>query len=131
MTRKFLILLAVVMSLVTLAGCRSAHVTSAILYIDEATLPMYEKAIAVLHEGLEFAPNEAEAYYYLGEAHSHVAEVAINENDFLTAKRNYTMAYDYYQKTMVMDPGLEERVLTSLQYNYVAQTNTASIEYQM
>lgn len=131
MTRKFIVLLAAIMTLVALFGCRSAHVTSAILYIDQATLPMYEKAIAVLHEGLEFSPNEAEAYFYLGEAHSHVAEVAINKNDFQTAKKNYEISYDYYQTAQQMDSKLADRVLESLLFNYTIQINNATNEYQI
>jgi len=127
MRAKKLLVLAGAMALLLIIGCRSAHVTSAILYIDQQ---MYDKAISVLHEGLDYSPDEAEAYFYLGEAHSKKAEVLIRDNDFLEAKRNYSMAYDYYQRTLAMNPELDERVQESLIYNYVMQNNNATNEYQ-
>ncbi|MBU0741268.1 tetratricopeptide repeat protein [bacterium] len=127
MRAKKILVLAGALALLAIAGCRSAHVTSAILYIDQL---MYDKAISVLHEGLDYSPDEAEAYFYLGEAHSKKAEEQIRENDFLEAKRNYSMSYDYYQKTLKMDQGLNDRVQESLRYNYFMQVNNATNEYQ-
>ena len=129
MTRKTRILAALILMLFALAGCRSARVTSAILYIDQATLPMFEKAVAVLPEGLEFSPNEAEAYFYLGEAHSHIDEGAVNDNDYLEAKKNYSMAYGYYRQAEDLDPEITPRVDESLMYNYVQQINNATNEF--
>jgi tetratricopeptide (TPR) repeat protein len=115
------------LALILLAGCRSAHVTSAIIYIDQQ---MFDKAIEVLHEGLDYSPDEAEAYFYLGEAHSKKAEEEIRDNDYLEASRNYTMAYDYYEKTLEVEPTLYDKVQESLLYSYVMQSNNAKNEYQ-
>ena len=79
MTKARIILLAgllVLAGLAGMAGCRSAHTTSAILYIDEQN---YEKAVAVIHEGFQYRDDEPDAYYYLGEAYSHLAEEAIEK----------------------------------------------------
>jgi tetratricopeptide (TPR) repeat protein len=125
MTRKHVILLAVLVSLVALVGCRSAHVTSAILYIDQQ---MYQKSIDVLHEGLEYSPDEAEAFFYLGESHTKLAEEAVNDNEYLEAKRQYTTAYEYYMKTIELAPDLDEQVRTSLLYSYALRKNNATNE---
>jgi tetratricopeptide (TPR) repeat protein len=127
MSAKRILVLAGAAALLVIVGCRSAHVTSSILYIDQQ---MYDKAISVLHEGLDYSPDEAEAYFYLGEAHSKKAEVMIRDNDYLEARRNYSMSYDYYQKTLELDPEMQERVDESLLYNYVMQSNNARNEYQ-
>ena len=127
MSAKRSLTLACLLGLLALAGCRSAHVTSAILYIDQQ---MYDRAINVLHEGLEYSPDEAEAYFYLGEAHSKAAEENIRDNEFLLAKQNYSTAYGYYQQARTMDPLLEQRALESLDYNYVQQSNNAKREFQ-
>ena len=75
-----------------LSGCRSAHTTSAILYIDEQN---YDKAVKVIHEGFEYTQDEPDAYYYLGEAHSHLAEEAVAKDDYAEALKNYDLAYNY------------------------------------
>ena len=96
MTRVRFILLAgllVLVSLAVLAGCRSAHTTSAILYIDEQN---YDKAVQVIHEGFQYNDNEPDAYYYLGEAYSHLGENAVQDDDYLEAKKNYELAYEAY-----------------------------------
>ena len=126
MSAKKILVLAGLMALIIIAGCRSAHVTSAIIYIDQQ---MFDKAIGVLHEGLDYSPDEAEAYFYLGEAHSKKAEEDIRDNAYLEASRNYGMAYDYYQKTLAMEPGLYEKVEESLLYSYIMQSNNAKNEY--
>ncbi len=120
MIRKQVALLAIVLSLAALVGCRSAHVTSAILYIDQQ---MYQRAVDVLHDGLEYSPNEAEAFFYLGESHTHLAEEAVNDNDFLEANRQYGMAYGYYQKTVEFDETMRARVNESLAYSYGLRKN--------
>ena len=127
MNVKRLLVLAGLLALALLAGCRSAHVTSAILYIDQQ---LYDKAIQVLNEGLEYNPDEPEAFFYLGEAYSHKAEEAIKENKYLDAKRYYQTAYNYYRKAEKMDPQLHDKVMESLLYNYVNRTNDAKREYQ-
>lgn len=120
MIRKQVALMAIVLSLAALVGCRSAHVTSAILYIDQQ---MYQRAVDVLHAGLEYSPNEAEAYFYLGESHTNLAEEAVNDNDFHEAMRQYDMAYGYYQYTMELDPLMVDRVNESMAYSYGLRKN--------
>ena len=127
MTSKRIFVTVGLALLFVLPGCRSAHVTSAILYIDQQ---MYDKAIDVLHEGLEYSPDEADAFFYLGEAHTKQAEENVRDNDYLAAKLNYTTAYDYYQKAKAMDPTLADRVQESLMYSYVLRNNDAKNEYQ-
>ncbi|MBC8423939.1 tetratricopeptide repeat protein [bacterium] len=127
MSAKRILVLAGAAALLLIVGCRSAHVTSAILYIDQQ---MYDKAISVLHEGLDYSPDEAEAYFYLGEGHSKKAEVMIRDNDYVASKTNYSMSYDYYQKALEMDPELDGRVQESLLYNYFMQRNNAINEYR-
>ncbi len=127
MSRKQLILLVVLVAVISLTGCRSAHVTSSILYIDQT---LYTKAITVLHEGLEYTPDEAEAFFYLGEAHSKRSELAIRDNDFLAAKNDYLMAYDYYMKAIELDSALEDRAYESMLFNYIQRSNDAKNEYR-
>lgn len=113
--------------LVLLAGCRSAQTTSAILYMEEQK---YDKAINVLHEALEYNPEEADAFYFLGEAHSKKAEVCISENSFAEAKQNYEMAYRYYNRARELRPEqFNEDVQNSLLHNYTLRSNDAKNEY--
>ncbi|MBK8165232.1 MAG: tetratricopeptide repeat protein [bacterium] len=100
----------------SLSGCRSAHTTSAILYIDDQN---YDKAVKVLHEGFEFTQDEPDAYYYLGEAHSHLAEEAVAKDDYAEALKNYDLAYKSYRRAVELNPeDWTEQVNTSLAYNY-------------
>jgi tetratricopeptide (TPR) repeat protein len=106
--------LLVLTAMILLAGCRSAHTTSAILYIDEQR---YDKAVAVLQEGFQYQDDEADAYYYLGEAYSHMGEDAVEEDEYAQALDNYSKAYDAY--TRALELGFdEEEVVSSLKYNY-------------
>ncbi len=109
-------LLAASLLLIGLAGCRSAHTTSAILYIDDQN---YQKAIDVIDEGLQYTPNDPEAYYWQGEAYSRMAEKAIQNNEYLKAKHSYESAYLKYKTAEEMDPkDMTEQVNESLQINY-------------
>ncbi len=83
---RLLMLILPLVALAAASGCRSAHTTSAILYIDEQN---YQKAVDVIDEGLSYDPNDAEAYFWQGEAYSHMAEKASNENDYVKAKESY------------------------------------------
>jgi len=121
MTKSRILLLAVLAALLALAllgGCRSAHTTSAILYIEQE---QYQKAIDVIDEGLQYNPDDPEGYYFQGEAYSRMAQEAIDDNDYLAAKRALTMAYQKYTKARDMaDPEGEipEMVTESLDINY-------------
>lgn len=109
-------LLAGLVLLAAFAGCRSAHTTSAILYIDEQN---YDKAVAVIHEGFQYSDNEPDAYYYLGEAYSHLGEDAVQADDYPEAKKNYELAYEAYMKALELDrENYAEEVENSLRYNY-------------
>lgn len=109
-------LLAGLVLLAAFAGCRSAHTTSAILYIDEQN---YDKAVAVIHEGFQYSDNEPDAYYYLGEAYSHLGEDAVQADDYPEAKKNYELAYEAYMKALELDrENYAEEVDNSLRYNY-------------
>jgi tetratricopeptide (TPR) repeat protein len=110
-----------------LAGCRSAHTTSAILYIDEQN---YAKAVRVIHEGFEFTKDEPDAYYYLGEAHSQLAEEAVAKDDFAEALKNYDLAYKAYSRAVELNPEeWTEKANTSLAYNYRTRLGQAKIEW--
>jgi tetratricopeptide (TPR) repeat protein len=110
-----------------LAGCRSAHTTSAILYIDEQN---YNKAVQVIHEGFEYTQDEPDAYYYLGEAHSHLAEEAVAKDDFDEALKNYDLAYKSYRRAIELNAEeWTEKVTTSLNYNYRARLGQAKIDW--
>jgi len=130
MTKARIILLAgllLLAGLSGLAGCRSAHTTSAILYIDEQN---YDKAVKVIHEGFQYRDDEPDAYYYLGEAYSHLAEEAVENNDFLEAQTNYQAAYEAYQKAETLDPKeFTEKVEQSLLYNYNNRVRQASLDW--
>jgi len=130
MTKARIILLAgllLLAGLSGLAGCRSAHTTSAILYIDEQN---YDKAVQVIHEGFQYRDDEPDAYYYLGEAYSHLAEEAVENNDFLEAQTNYQAAYEAYQKAETLDPKeFTEKVEQSLLYNYNNRVRQASLDW--
>jgi tetratricopeptide (TPR) repeat protein len=111
-----------------LAGCRSAHTTSAILYIDEQN---YDKAVEVIHEGFEYRDDEPDAFYYLAEAYSHLAEEAVEDDDFDEAKKNYELAYEAYRRAEELDPaGFEDKVETALTYNYNNRIRQASLDWQ-
>jgi tetratricopeptide (TPR) repeat protein len=107
-------------------GCKSAHTTSAILYYNEQ---QYDKAVNVLHEGLEYNPDEPDAYYWLGETHSKLAEVAIENNDFAEAQHNYELSYQYYKKAEELDPkNFTEKANLAMQHNQILQSNKAKSE---
>lgn len=126
MTQVKRLCLAALLLLPLLAGCRSAQTTSAILYMEEQK---YDKAVKVLHEALEYNPEEADAFYYLGEAHSKLAEVAISENKYLDAKQNYETAYKYYQRAAELDPvHFKESAAVATQQNYVTRHNDAKVQ---
>lgn len=109
-------LLAIVVALGGLAGCRSAHTTSAILYIADQN---YDRAVNVIHEGFEFSKNEPDAYFYLGEAHSHLAEEAVAKDNYAEALKNYELAYRSYKRAIEIDPkNWTEQADESLAYNY-------------
>lgn len=125
-------LLTLALLLIALAalsgGCRSAHTTSAILYIDEQN---YQKAVDVIDEGLSYDPDDAEAYFWQGEAYSHMAEKAIIENDYEKAKASYTLAYEKYMTAKQMDPeGLSDQILESLEINYSNRVRSAEQMWQ-
>lgn len=110
------------------AGCRSAHTTSAILYIDEQN---YQKAVDVIDEGLSYDPDDAEAYFWQGEAYSHMAEKAIIENDYAKAKESYALAYAKYATAKEMDPeGLSDQIQESLEINYSNRVRSAEQMWQ-
>ncbi len=128
MTKSRFILLALLLVLIGLVGCRSAHTTSAILYIDEQN---YDKAVHVIHEGFQYRDDEPDAYYYLGEAYSHLAEEAVEKDDFLEAKKNYSLAYDAYKKAVELDPDeWSKEVANSLTYNYGNLVRQASLDWE-
>ena len=116
MTIARLILLAGLLTLAALAGCRSAHTTSAILYIEEQK---YDKAVQVIHEGFQYSENEPDAFFYLGEAYSQIAEEAVAKDDFAEARKNYELAFDAYKRCLEIDrDNWSEQVGTSLEFNY-------------
>jgi len=130
MTKVRIILLAgllVLVGLSGLAGCRSAHTTSAILYIDEQN---YDKAVQVIHEGFEYRDDEPDAYYYLGEAYSHLAEEAVENDQYLEAFNNYELAYHAYQKADTLDTeAFSEKVEKALIYNYNNRVRQAKLDW--
>jgi tetratricopeptide (TPR) repeat protein len=108
--------LVALVGIVALSGCRSAHTTSAILYIEAE---QYQKAIDVIEEGLYYSPGDYEAYYYQGEAYSRMAQKAIDDNDYLQAKRSFEEAYERYMRSLQMNPeAMRERVAEALDFNY-------------
>jgi len=127
MTKSRFILLAGLLVLLGVAGCRSAHTTSAILYIDEQN---YDKAVQVIHEGFQYRDDEPDAYYYLGEAYSHLAEEAVEDNDFPGAKKNYELAYEAYTKAVNLNPEeWTKEVNNSLTYNYGNRLRQAALDW--
>jgi tetratricopeptide (TPR) repeat protein len=130
MTKARIIMLAgllLLAGLAGLAGCRSAHTTSAILYIDEQN---YDKAVNVIHEGFQYRDDEPDAYYYLGEAYSHLAEEAVEDDDFAEAKKNYEAAYEAYKKAEALDhENYTEKVGQSLLYNYNNRVRQARLDW--
>jgi tetratricopeptide (TPR) repeat protein len=130
MTKARIILLAglvVLIGLSGLAGCRSAHTTSAILYIDEQN---YEKAVAVIHEGFDYRDDEPDAYYYLGEAYSHLAEEAVENDQYPEAFKNYELAYHAFLKADSLDTGaFSAKVEKSLIYNYNNRVRQAKLDW--
>lgn len=119
--------LLVLVAAVGLSGCRSAHTTSAILYIDEQN---YDKAVEVIHEGFQYNDNEPDAYYYLGEAYSHLAEEAVEDDDFDEARKNYELAYQAYQRSLDINyDSWVDRVEDSLKYNYGNRYRQAKLDW--
>ncbi len=128
MTQSRLILLAGLLAVIAVAGCRSAHTTSAILYIDEQN---YDKAVHVIHEGFQYGDDEPDAYYYLGEAYSHLAEESVEADDFPQARKNYELAYDAYKRALELDPvEWTKMVSTSLEYNYGTRVRQAALDWE-
>ncbi len=121
MTKSRILLLALLTALAAMAvltGCRSAHTTSAILYIEQE---QYQKAIDVIDEGLQFNPDDPEGFYYQGEAYSRMAQQSIDENEYLEAKQAFERAYSKYNQAREMaseDSEIPEMVDESLDINY-------------
>jgi tetratricopeptide (TPR) repeat protein len=121
MTRHRIVLLAALVLLLVVAvfsGCRSAHTTSAILYIEQE---QYQKAIDVIDEGLQYNPDDPEGFYYQGEAYSRMAQQAIDENEYRRAKSAFENAYGKYTHAREMAPDdqqLVNQVDESLEINY-------------
>lgn len=112
-----------------LSGCRSAHTTSAILYIDEQN---YDKAVKVIHEGFEYTKDEPDAYYYLGEAHSHLAEEAVAKDDYAEALKNYDLAYKSYRRAVELKPAdWTEQVDVALAYSYRTRLGQAKVDWDL
>jgi len=130
MTKVRIILLAgllVLAGLSGMAGCRSAHTTSAILYIDEQN---YDKAVRVIHEGFEFRDDEPDAFYYLGEAYSHLAEEAVGNDEYFEASKNYKAAFVAYGRADSLDPGeFSDKVEQALIYNYNNRVRQAKLDW--
>ena len=132
MVKTRIILLAVLvtgslLAVVALTGCRSAHTTAAILYIDEQN---YQKAVDVIHEGFQYVDNEPDAYYYLGDAYSRMAEDAVAKDDYFEAKKDYELAYDAYMRTLEIDrKDWEEEVTQALKYNYTQRLRQAKRDW--
>jgi tetratricopeptide (TPR) repeat protein len=113
---RLLALILMLVALAALGGCRSAHTTSAILYIEQEN---YQKAIDVINEGLSYEPDDPEAYFWQGESYSHMAEKAIEANDYVKARECYVQAYEKYSTARKMNPELmNEQVRESLEINY-------------
>ncbi len=128
MTKSRIILLAGLLALVAVVGCRSAHTTSAILYIDEQN---YDKAVQVIHEGFQYRDDEPDAYYYLGEAYSHLAEEAVENDNYPEASKNYELAYDAYMRARELgNEELGKSVNESLVYNYGNRVRQASLDWE-
>jgi len=130
MSKTRLLLLAglfLLAGLSVMTGCRSAHTTSAILYIDEQN---YDKAVKVIHEGFEYRDDEPDAFYYLGEAYSHLAEEAVDADNFEEAMKNYQLAYEAYERTLELDAkDFSEEVQNSLKYNYSNRVRQAKLDW--
>lgn len=128
MTKSRVFLLIGLLALASLVGCRSAHTTSAILYIEEQN---YDKAVQVIHEGFQYRDDEPDAYFYLGESYSHLAEEAVEDDDFLEARKNYELAYEAYSRAKELSHGdIEKNVEESLVYNYSNRIRQASSDWQ-
>ncbi|MBD3220752.1 hypothetical protein GF314_05880 [bacterium] len=128
-SRAILLLITLtVLGAAMLTACRSAHTTSAILYIEQE---QYQKAIEVIDEGLNFNPDDPEGYYYQGEAHSRMAQEAIDDNDYLEAKRHFEAAYDKYTTAREMDPeNWSEQVAEALEINFINTKREATRNWQ-
>ncbi|MFO7652814.1 MAG: tetratricopeptide repeat protein [Candidatus Krumholzibacteriia bacterium] len=128
MTKVRFILLVVLAAVLAMAGCRSAHTTSAILYIEEQ---QYQKAVNVIHEGFRYRDDEPDAYYWLGEAYSKLAEEAVRNNDFLAARRHYELSYESYLRAVELgSESFSQQVETALLNNYTLRSNEAKQNYQ-
>ena len=111
-----LVAYAGLLGLAVLAGCRSAHTTSAILYIEQEE---YQKAIDVIDEGLQYNRDDPEGFFYQGEAYSRMAQQSIDENKYYEAKAAFEEAYGKYTLAREMDPEeMTEMVLEALEINY-------------
>ncbi len=127
MTKTRFFLLAGLLAAAAVAGCRSAHTTAAILYIDQQK---YDKAINAIHEGFQYRDNEPDAYFYLGEAYGHKAEEAVSNDKYAEAKKNYGLAYEAYEKTLQLDAkDWEKKVEESLKYNYGNRLRQAKLDW--
>ena len=124
----WLVLALSMLAALTIIGCRSAHTTSAILYIDDQN---YQKAIDVIDEGLQYTPHDPEAYFWQGEAYSRMADKAIQDNDYVKARHSYESAYLKYMTSREMDPeNMTDQVDESLKINYQNRMRDAQLMQQ-
>ena len=61
------------------------------------------QAVQVIHEGFQYSDNEPDAFFYLGEAYSGIAEEAVAKDDFAEARKNYELAFDAYKRCLEID----------------------------
>jgi superkiller protein 3 len=97
---------AVLLAAAVFYGCQSVATTSAKLRNQEGN---YELAIELSKKALQQNPNDAEAYFQLGVSYSELDSVGL--------------AYDYFMKSMKLDPKKKKMVNDNIRHNYAKHYN--------
>jgi tetratricopeptide (TPR) repeat protein len=105
MTSRMVIVLASLL-LWGMAACKSKETTSAVIHNDTGR---YDLAIQQCMIALEKNPNDAEAYFQLGVAHSNLDSVE--------------MAYNEFMKSATLDPKKQKLANDNIQSNFAKHYN--------
>lgn len=102
-----------VLATFVIAGCQSVATTSAKLRNQEGN---YEMAIDLAKQAIADNPQDAEAYFQLGISYSHLDSVSL--------------AYDYFVKSMELDPKKKDDALNNIQHNFAKHYKLGQSAYK-
>jgi tetratricopeptide (TPR) repeat protein len=113
MKMRYVVLAALVLSVVSIYACKSVETTSAVLHNEHGN---YAKAIEMANAALAKNPNDAEAHFQLGVSYSYTG-------DMKGAYREFTLAGQ-------LDPAKRADAETDIKSNWAKHFNSGLSEFQ-